>query len=88
MYYDRHRIKKDIAGIKDIAIDSITACLCIGAGSGGAAAPLEIFWPSWTTFAPPSDFCSGPLFSGNAGFWVKNEDLFFFFFGERWIFGQ
>jgi len=43
----------------------------IGAGSGGWLPPWRYFVLPWTTFAPPSDFCSEPLFSGNAGFWVK-----------------
>jgi len=33
----------------------------ISAGSGGAAAPLEIFWPPLADFCPPSDFYPGPF---------------------------
>jgi len=64
----------------------------IGAGSGGQGGRrqgggLEIFWPPLDDFCPNSDFYSGSLFSGNAGYWVKKK-LQILFLRERWTFGQ
>jgi len=48
----------------------------IGARSRGAAAPLEIFWPPWATFAPPETFILGHFWDKKR--FLSGEDLFCF----------